>query len=286
MKKFTGYIFIIISMHVFPNLYAQKVTEPKNNPQDWSKPYEPFRIAGNLYYVGTYDLASYLIVTSRGNILINTGLADSYTIIKKNIEKLGFRYSDIKILLTTQAHFDHLGALAAIKKETGAQFWIDAADAQVAKDGGSSDYELRRLGVSFAPITPDKLLKDKDVIALGDTRLVLLHHPGHTKGSCSYMLDVKDNNRTYKVLIANIPTIITERKFAEVKEYPSIKEDYAYTLNAMKHLKFDIWVASHASQFNLHKKHIPGTHYNPDVFADRSGYDKALEDVYKVYQEK
>ena len=116
MKKFTGYIFIILSMHIFPNLYAQKVTEPKNNPQDWSKPYEPFRIAGNLYYVGTYDLASYLVVTGEGNILINTGLADSYATINKNIEKLGFRYNDIKILLTTQAHFDHLGALAAMKK--------------------------------------------------------------------------------------------------------------------------------------------------------------------------
>ena len=189
-------------------------------------------------------------------------------------------------MLTTQEHFDHLGAIAAIKKETGAQFWVDAADAQVAKDGGSSDYELSRLGVSFAPIIPDKLLKDKDIIALGDTRLVLLHHPGHTKGSCSYMLDVKDSSRTYKVLIANIPTIITERRFAEVKEYPSIKEDYAYTLNAMKHLKFDIWVASHASQFNLHKKHIPGDSYNPRAFADRKGYDRALENVNKVYREK
>jgi len=286
MKKFILYIFLITGIHITPGLYAQKVTEPKNNPADWSKPYEPFRIANNLYYVGTYDLASYLIVTGRGNILINTGLADSYTIIKKNIEKLGFRYSDIKILLTTQAHFDHLGALAAIKKETGAQFWIDADDAQVAKDGGSSDYELSWLGVSFAPVTPDKLLKDKDVIALGDTRLVLLHHPGHTKGSCSYMLDVKDSSRTYKVLIANIPTIITERRFAEVKEYPSIKEDYAYTLNAMKHLRFDIWVASHASQFKLHKKHTPGDPYNPGAFADRKGYDQALENVYKVYREK
>ena len=124
MKKFILYIFLITGIHITPGLYAQKVTEPQNNPADWSKPYEPFRIAGNLYYVGTYDLASYLIVTGRGNILINTGLADSYTTIKKNIEKLGFRYSDIKILLTTQAHFDHLGALAALAR--GAQhrgFW-------------------------------------------------------------------------------------------------------------------------------------------------------------------
>ena len=155
-----------------------------------------------------------------------------------------------------------------------------------AKDGGSSDYELSRLGVSFAFISPDRLLKDKDIIALGNTRLVLLHHPGHTKGSCSYMLDVKDDNRTYKVLIANIPTIITGRKFAEVKEYPSIREDYAYTVNAMKHLKFDIWVASHASQFNLHKKRMPGDPYNPEAFADRKGYDEALENIYKIFREK
>jgi metallo-beta-lactamase class B len=121
---------------------AQKVAQSANTDPNWSKPYPPFQIAGNLYYVGTFDLACYLIVTPQGNILINTGLADSAPIIKANIEDLGFSFADIKILLTTQAHFDHMGAMAAIKKMTGAKMMIDAGDAGVMADGGRSDYAL------------------------------------------------------------------------------------------------------------------------------------------------
>src|SRR5258706_5966745 len=110
---------------------AQQVQQrPVTNPE-WSKPYQPFRIAGNLYYVGTYDLACYLITTPQGNILINTGLAGSAGQIKDNIESLGFQLADTKILLTTQAHYDHLGAMAAIKKSTGAQLMVDEKDAAV-----------------------------------------------------------------------------------------------------------------------------------------------------------
>ncbi len=265
---------------------GQVVSEPKNNPAEWSTPYEPFRIAGNLYYVGTYDLASYLIVTEKGHILINTGLADSRPLIKQNIEKLGFRYNDLKILLTTQAHWDHLGAMAAIKKETGAAFWVNAADAPEVQSGGTTDYELGGLGVSFAPIVPDRILKDKDIIQLGETRLVMLHHPGHTKGSCSYMLTVQDDKRSYRVLIANIPTIITSRRFSEIKEYPAIKKDLAYSLKAMEALEFDIWVASHASQFHLHSKRQEGASYDPQAFAGRTDYDRALQNVWKVYRQK
>lgn len=286
MKRIVCPVILLILCGCCFQSEAQVVNEPRYNAELWSKPYAPFRIAGNLYYVGTYDLASYLIVTSEGNILINTGLAGSRSQIKNNIEKLGFKYKDLKILLTTQAHWDHMGAMAEIKKETGAQFWVDALDAPEVQSGGATDYELSALGVSFAPIAPDKLLNDKDIIQLGATKLVLLHHPGHTKGSCSYMLDVADDNRNYKVLIANIPTIITDRKFVEVKEYPSIKEDVTYSLTAMKELQFDIWVASHASQFNLHKKRKPGDTYNPLIFADRKGYDEALENVWKVYRQK
>jgi len=116
--------FLFISLTVA----AQKVQEPKTDSA-WTKSYRPFRIAGNLYYVGTYDLACYLIITTGGNILINTGLASSESQIKNNIESLGFKFSDIKILLTTQAHYDHMGAMAAIKKSTGAQLMVDEKDA-------------------------------------------------------------------------------------------------------------------------------------------------------------
>jgi len=265
---------------------AQTVTEPKNNPKEWSQPYEPFRIVGNLYYVGTYDLASYFIVTDKGNILINTGLADSYPKIKANIEKLGFRYKDIKILTLTQAHFDHMGAMADIKRDTGAKLYVDKAELAELKSGGKSDYELGKYGVTFKPLTPDYLLKNNDKIKLGNTTLTLLHHPGHTKGSCSFILETKDKDRAYKVLIANMPSIIIDHKFSDVHTYPDMQKDYAYTFAAMKKLDFDVWVASHASQYNLHDKRNPGDAYNPELFMDKENYFKALRDLEDDYLEK
>ena len=265
---------------------AQKVNEPQGGNPQWSQPYTPFRIVGNLYYVGTYDLACYLIVTNQGNILVNTGLAASLSQIKDNIKALGFKVSDTKILLTTQAHYDHVAALAAIKKETGATMMADAMDAAVLESGGSTDYELSKYGVSFEPVKVDRHLKDGDEIKLGDMKIVMLHHPGHTKGSCSYLLDVKDERKTYRVLIVNMPSIITDRKFSEITAYPDIAKDYAYTFESLKKLSFDLWLSSHASQFGLHDKHKPGDGYNPEAFSDRKGYDQAVKDLEAQYQKK
>ena len=278
------FFLILITATFLSN--AQTVTEPKNNPAEWSQSYEPFKIVGNLYYVGTYDLASYLIVTNKGNILINTGLKDSLPIIKNNIKKLGFNYNDIKILSLTQAHFDHMGAMAEIKKETGAKLYVDEKDAEELKSGGKSDYELGKYGITFQPVKPDFLLKNNDKIKLGNTVLTLLHHPGHTKGSCSFMLETKEGNKNYKVLIANLPSIIIDGKFSEVKTYQNIQKDYAYTFEAMKKLNFDLWVASHASQFDLHKKRKTGSSYDPKLFMDKENYFKKLKDLENDYLEK
>jgi len=264
---------------------AQKIKEPRTTAE-WEKAYQPFRIAGNLYYVGTYDLGCYLITTSQGNILINTGLAASITQIKNNIEELGFKFSDTKILLTTQAHYDHVGAMAAIKNQTRAKLMVDEKEADVLATGGASDYELSIYGTSFEPVKPDRLLHNNDTISLGGMHLVLLHHPGHTKGSSSYLFTVKDEKRSWKVLIANMPTIVTDRPFPAISAYPEIEKDYAYTFDAMKNISFDIWLASHASQFNLHTKHKPGDAYNPSAFIDQQGYDIALSDLKKQYDKK
>ena len=283
--KFVVMMLVLASVQSF-HVFAQQVHEPQNMNSQWSQPYPPFRIAGNLYYVGTYDLACYLIVTSEGSLLINTGLAASASIIMDNIKSLGFNTKDIKIMLTTQAHFDHVGAMKAIKKLTGARFWADEKDADALADGGSSDYELGQYGITFEPIEVDHVLHDRDTITLGTTKLILLHHPGHTKGSCSYLLDTDDGRKTYRVLIANLPSIITDKKFTDIQAYPDIAKDYAYTLNAMKKLSFDLWLSSHASQFGLHKKHKPGDAYHPEVFMDRRGYDQALDELESEYLKK
>lgn len=284
MKK----IFVFILLLGFNYLaLAQKVVEPSTATHpEWSAPYPPFQIAGNLYYVGTYELGCYLIVTSKGNILINTGLAASEPLIKAGVEQLGFKLTDIKILLTTQAHFDHMGAMAAIKKITGAKMMVDEGDIQAVTDGDRSDYASTSNVSVFKPVKVDRVLHNGDTIKLGATKLVMLHHPGHTRGSCSYLFDVKDKNRTYKVLIANMPSIITDENFADIATYPNIAADYAYTLNAMKHLKFDIWLASHASQFDLITKHKPGSAYNPAAFIDQKGYDDEINDLQIEFDKK
>lgn len=278
-------VFLIILFFRLPG-FAQMVKEPLNNPEEWSRATEPFRIAGNLYYVGTYDLASYLIVTNEGSILINTGLANSLPIIKKNIKTLGFDYKSIKILLLTQAHFDHTGAMAAIKKETGAKLYVDAQDANVLKTGGATDYEMGKYGVTFKPVEPDVLLKNNDKIKLGNTVLTMLHHPGHTKGSCSFLFNTKDRNSEYKILIANLPSIITDRKFSKIASYQNIEKDYAETFKAMKKIDFNLWVASHASQFNLHEKRKTGDVYNPKVFMDKDLYFENLKELENNFKEK
>lgn len=274
----------ILSASLFS--FAQQLTEPEHTPAEWFASFPPFRIAGNLYYVGTADLACYLITTPKGNILINTGLAASAAMLKANMEALGFKLKDTKILLTTQAHYDHMGAMAKIKQLTGAQLMVDERDKEVAEDGGRSDYALGGNHSTYQPVAVDRILYNGDVVQLGGMKLVLLNHPGHTKGSCSFVFEVKDKERSYKVLIANMPTIVTDHKFSEVTAYPEIAKDYAYTLSVMKKLTFDIWLSSHASQFNLHSKYKPGNGYRPAAFIDRKGYDKAINELQLAYDQR
>lgn len=265
---------------------AQKIIPPITNNAEWSRDYPPFRMAGNLYYVGTYDLGCFLVTTPKGHILINTGLAESAPMIQKHVESLGFKFKDIRILLTMQAHFDHVAAMAKIKKLTGATFMVDAADAAVMADGGNSDYAFGGKGSMFVPVKADRLLHDGDTISLDGTTLTVLHHPGHTKGSCSYLLDVKDEHRSYRVLLANMPSVVADIKEVEKTSYPQIEKDYNYTFSAMKKVQFDLWMPAHASQFDLHKKRKPGDKYNPGLFADKKAYDSLLSELETAYHKK
>src|SRR6478736_5234326 len=214
MSKYFRYTLALTLLFVAVVSWAQKPSPPPYYDSTWSKPYEPFRIAGNLYYVGTYDLACYLITTPKGHILINSGLAESPPMIRKSVEALGFKFTDIKVLLTTQAHLDHVAGLAEIKKQTGAKMMVQEGDAQVLADGGASDFALKGKDIMFEPIKADRLLRDGDEVQLGDTKLKVIHHPGHTKGATSFLVDVKDEKRSWKVLIVNMPSILSETKLS------------------------------------------------------------------------
>jgi metallo-beta-lactamase class B len=281
-------IAIVIILCLFSNLkiLAQKLVPPPFVTKEWQMEYKPFRIVGNLYYVGTYDLACFLITTPKGNILINTGLAESVGSIKSNVESLGFKFSDIKILLATHAHFDHVAGMADIKEMTGAQMMIHERDAQGLADGGNSDFVFGGKGSMFRPVKADRLLHNNDTVRLGDMELVVLNHPGHTQGANSFLFNVRDDKRSYQVLIANMPTMQDQTNLAGMTGYPDIAKDYAYTIDALKKLKFDIWLSSHATQFRLHQKRKPDDAYNPAVFFDREGYDKTLGNLEKAYLQR
>jgi len=139
---------------------------------------------------------------------------------------------------------------------------------------------------SFEPVTADRLLDDKSIIKLGGMEITALHTPGHTKGATSFSFEVKDSSRKYRVLIANMPSIVFSEKFSELKTYPNAAKDYAYTFKELKKQKFDIWLASHGSQFDLLKKRKQGDKYNPMAFADRKVYDEKLTQLYTGYLEK
>ena len=242
-------------------------------PENWNQPFPAHKVAGNLYYVGTADLACFLIATPKGHILINSGLAESTPLIRKSVTDLGFRFEDIRLLLTTQAHFDHTAALAEIQKLTGAKMAATAPDAPLLEDGGTSDY-LFGARYRFAAVKVDRILKDGEVIEQGGTKLTVRLTPGHTKGSATYTLDEVEAGRTYHVVIVNMGSINPGTKLVNNPKYPQIASDFARTFEVQKALPCDIWVASHASQYNLAKKYKP--QYDAANFVDPEGYKAAV----------
>jgi len=258
----------------------------QQNPE-WTKPFPPFKILGNIYWVGTYDLSTYLITTPEGNILINSGLAETVPLIKAGVEQLGFKMSDTKILLATHGHFDHVAGMAALKKMTGAKMVMSEQDAELLESGGKVDF---RFGDSpearFTPVTVDRKLKDGDKISLGGTVITAHHHPGHTKGATSFTLEVREGAKTYRVGIVNMGSINPGVKVTGMPKYPGIMQDYARTFHDQKEMKIDVWLASHAAQFKLHEKYKPGDAYNPDRFVDPKGFREAVEKLEKTYQEQ
>jgi metallo-beta-lactamase class B len=285
MRNFWVVLLMVVVLIPNSNLDAQTVPPPFIDSA-WLQPYKPFRIAGNLYYVGTYDLACYLITTEKGNILINTGLPESVPMIRANIESLGFNFLDTKILLTTQAHYDHMGGMAEIKKLTGAKMMVHEGDAPVASDGGNSDFLFGGKGAMYPPVPVDRILHDKDIIELGAMKIVARHHPGHTKGSTSFLIDAVDGSKVWKVLLVNMPTILSETRIFGMPSYPKVGKDYAYTLQSLKEIKFDLWVSSHASQFGLHEKRKEGDSYHPEVFCDLKGYREAVQELQEAYDKR
>ena len=231
-------------------------------------PVEPFRIADNLYYVGASDIASYLITTPAGHILIDGGFVETAPQIEANLVKLGFKVTDVEILLNSHAHFDHAGGLAALKASTGARLFASSADATLLENGGKGDFRWGDEG-AFPAVAVDRRLADGEQVTLGGTTLTARLTPGHTRGATTWTFRVE----SFDVVIVSSASILDYR-FVGAESYPGIAADFERTFATLKSLPVQIFLAPHGGFFDLAGKRerlaLGAGKSNP--FVDPEGY--------------
>jgi metallo-beta-lactamase class B len=244
-------------------------------PSEWTEPFPPFRIAGNLYYVGSKGLANYLIVTPKGNILINSDLEANVPMIASSVEKLGFKFKDTRILLISHAHWDHAAGSAMIKQMTGAKYMVMDADVSVVESGGKTDFQYGNTSSSlYTPTKVDRVLHDGDHVQLGGAMLVAHLTPGHTKGCTTWTMKVTEGDKTYNVVIVGSPNINPGYKLVGKTVYPQIAEDYERMWRVLKSLPCDIFLGAHGGYFGLEEKYPLLKEGAANPFLDPDGYQK------------
>ncbi len=246
--KNTGVIAAIIIGLAFMAGAARAQTDP-----DWLAPLEPFQIADNLYYVGSRDLASYLIVTPQGDILINSSFEASVPLIRASVEKLGFHFKDIKILLISHSHADHDAGSADIIKQTGAKYMVMDGDVPVVQSGGAKDFAYPDTHYPKAMV--NRVLHDGDTVKLGNAVLVAHKTPGHTRGCTTWTMKVRQRDTTLNAVIVgswNVnPGFRLVDKPGMPASYPHIADDYRRTFAVLKALPCDIFLGAHGIYFDM-----------------------------------
>jgi metallo-beta-lactamase class B len=248
---------------------------------DWMTPIAPFQIADGLYYVGSKDLASYLIVTPQGDVLINSSFPDSPTLIRKSVEQLGFKWSDIKILLISHSHSDHDGGSARIIKETGAKYMVMDGDVPVVESGGKKDFAYPDGSYPVAKV--DRVLHDGDEVRLGSTVLVAHKTPGHTRGCTTWTMKANQGGKSLNVVIVGSWNVnpgfrLVDQPGGKPASYPGIADDYRKTFALLKKLPCDIFLGAHGAYFNMLEKlskAAPGA-AGESVWIDPQGYQAAV----------
>jgi metallo-beta-lactamase class B len=252
---------------------------------DWTTPFPPFHVAGNLYYVGSADLASYLVVTPRGLILINSNLASSPPLIRKSVETLGFKWTDIKILLLSHAHYDHCAGSAEILKETGAKYEVMDGDVSVVESGGRTDFQYGSdPTMHFAPAHVDRVLHDGDTVSLGGVVLTAHLTAGHTRGTTTWTMDEREGGRLLHVVIVGSPNVNPGYMLVKNTVYPRIADDYKREFAVLNSLPCDIFLGAHGGYFDLKEKYAKFKNGDRNAFIDPSGYKAYIADRQQAFE--
>lgn len=273
---------LLFSLILFPLTSFAALTAEEAS---WNQPVKPFKIAGNLYYVGASDITSYLITTPKGLILLDGGFAETVPQIEANIKTLGFKLSDVKILLNSHAHFDHAGGLAELKRATHATLKASDADAALMARGcqGDPNYGDR---FSCEPVQADELLKDGEQVELGGVTMTAHLTPGHTPGCTTWTMQVMEAGKPYNVVFL---CSVTAPGFHLVDNprYPGIVADFTRSFATLKSLPCDIFLGAHGGYYGLQDKiarmrrHEPG---NP--FIDPAGYHAYLDKAEQAFEQE
>jgi metallo-beta-lactamase class B len=282
MPKMHGFLIFILMVVFGGRALAQE-------PPDWTNPFPPYRIIGNIYYVGSQELSVYLITTPEGNVLINSNLEKSVPMIRESIEKLGFRFSDTKILLISHAHWDHCAGSEAVKELTGAKYMVMDADVPAIEDGGrinfGRDAKFAESGTSqYQPAKVDRVLHDGDQVKLADTVLTAHLTPGHTKGTTTWTMRVADGGKTYNVVIVGSPNVNPGYKLVNNARYPQIASDYERMFRVLKSLPCDIFLGAHGDYYGMEAKYARMKEGNPNPFIDPDGYKSYIAEREQTFR--
>lgn len=250
-------------------LHGQITTDEERK---WNEPVAPFRVMNNLYYVGAAEVASYLVATPKGHILIDGGFAETAPMILRNVHKLGFDIHDVKIILNTHAHYDHAAGLAMLKANTFASVMVSELDAPLVTRGGRDDPQFGNR-FKYEAVSVDRTLRDGDRVSLGGIILTAHITPGHTKGCTTWTTTLRDKMKPYDVVLVCSASVPAEYKLTRNPKYPNAVDDYRRTFATLKSLHCDIPLAPNASFFKLMEKRerlLKGEKPNP--FIDPEGY--------------
>jgi metallo-beta-lactamase class B len=261
----------------------------------WTTPIAAFRISDNLYYVGSEDLASYLVVTPKGNILINANLASSPPQIRASVEKLGFRWSDTKILLNGQAHYDHMGGAAEVVRETHAKNMVMDGDVSVVETGARTDFLSPSPNIlTYAPAHVDRVLHDGDTVNLGDVTLTAHKTAGHTRGCTTWTmrshLPGEEAGTVRNIVIVGGASFWSEYHFVATlghpESYRSIAQDFQHTFSELDALPCDVFLGAHGGYFAMLDKLKRYPQVGPRVFIDPAGYKQFVGNAQETFRKE
>lgn len=277
--------FALFACALGMNACANQAGVPREM-RSWNRPFAPFRIIGNIYYVGTSGVAQFLIVTSQGHILVDSGFEASVPGLADNVRALGFRFEDVKILLASHAHIDHVQGHALVRRMTGAQVVASAPDAPVIASGGKGEPVFDGV-YAWAPCPVDRAVADGESVTLGGTTLVAHLTPGHTRGATTWTMDVSDGGRTLAVVFFPSANVNPGVHLVDNPRYPEIATDFQRSFAVWKSLPCDVPLGAHGSFFDMEtKQQRLAAGATPNPFIDPQGYRRLVAEAEKRFQDQ